>query len=563
MIRKVFSFLYHNFSIVVIVGAFAAACVGILTYRSHEAPPGAITIRMAHWQLETSVRDGLIELAADYRKEVNPNVYVVQEAIPESVYAQWVCSQLMGGTGPDLMETGGGGVPPYTWLSFYGRYFVPLTRDVMRANPYNKGTDLEGVSLNRTYYDNMISGYVEEHQEYMGFPLSQFVIRMFYNRDLLKRLTGLDSAPTNYRAFLAACEKIRGQKDRTGKPFIPFVLSQTHQGLVETYMWDLPTYGALRRCDFNRDGWAGNDEVFVAMKSGLLTMRYPGYEAKFKMIADMLPNFPPGFTGLGRDEGVFFFAQERAVFIPAGTWDCKSLMDQAKGKFNIGLMDFPAPDKTDPVFGPYMEGPKFDRPSVGFRFGLTRTSKHKEEALDFLYYLASRKKNEKLNRIIGWIPAIKGAEMVDFLQGWTPHLTGVYGAFNYNMGGETGIKWTQLFSLYLTGQTSYEKMIAEFEPFYFKRGLIDFKEAKRNWRRGMLVNEQFLAGVRSRALLASSGDAELQWLKYRALTVGRQLWPEISYFRQMQMVDQPPGAVTNGPYEYSPLVMTKLRATLR
>ncbi|MBL8992122.1 MAG: carbohydrate ABC transporter substrate-binding protein, partial [Spirochaetia bacterium] len=228
---SIFRFLRDQSAIIIISIAFVLSCISIIKFRGHEAPRGAITLRLAHWQLETSVREGIDELAADYRREVNPNVYVVQEAIPESVYAQWVCSQLMGGTGPDLLEIGGGGVPPYTWLSFYSRYFETLTKEVLRANPYNKGTDLEGVPLNETYYDNMLAGYVEEQQEYMGFPLSQFVVRMFYNKDLLKKLTGLSEAPTNYRAFLAACETIRRHKDKSGRPFIPFAFSQTHQGL--------------------------------------------------------------------------------------------------------------------------------------------------------------------------------------------------------------------------------------------------------------------------------------------------------------------------------------------
>ena len=59
---SILRFLRDNFPVVVIASAFTAACVGILTYRAHEAPPGAVVIRLAHWQLETSVRDGLNEL---------------------------------------------------------------------------------------------------------------------------------------------------------------------------------------------------------------------------------------------------------------------------------------------------------------------------------------------------------------------------------------------------------------------------------------------------------------------------------------------------------------------
>ncbi|MBL8995308.1 MAG: hypothetical protein JNM63_18325, partial [Spirochaetia bacterium] len=198
----------------------------------------------------------------------------------------------------------------------------------------------------------------------------------------------------------------------------------------------------------------------------------------------------------------------------------------------------------------------------GFRFGLTRTSKHKEAAMDFLYYLGSRKKNEKLNRIIGWIPAIKGAKMVDFLEGFSPHLTGVYGAFNFNMGGETGIKWTQVFSLFLTGRITEDEMIKDFEPFYLDRGLKDFKEAKRDWRRGILVNEQFLTGIRARAMNESGPEAESMWVKYRALTAVRQALAEVNYARQMNMVEKGPDLGLTGPYEYTPKVLSAIQAKL-
>jgi len=58
--------------------------------------------------------------------------------------------------------------------------------------------------------------------------------------------------------------------------------------------------------------------------------------------------------------------------------------------------------------------------------------------------------------------------MVDFLEGFTPHLTGVYGAINFNMGGETESNDAD-FSLFLTGRIGIEAMLSEFESFYLER----------------------------------------------------------------------------------------------
>ena len=64
---------------------------------------------------------------------------IIQEAIPDTVYRQWITTQLMGGTAPDLMEIGHYGMFPKTlWVSYYNRYFIPLTRYIVEPNPYNK-----------------------------------------------------------------------------------------------------------------------------------------------------------------------------------------------------------------------------------------------------------------------------------------------------------------------------------------------------------------------------------------------------------------------------------------
>jgi raffinose/stachyose/melibiose transport system substrate-binding protein len=67
-------------------------------------------------------------------REKHPNVIIVQDAIPEGTYGQWVSTQLMGGTAPDIMQVGAM-LPDNIWLSYYNRYFAPLTRYVNAPNP--------------------------------------------------------------------------------------------------------------------------------------------------------------------------------------------------------------------------------------------------------------------------------------------------------------------------------------------------------------------------------------------------------------------------------------------
>ncbi|MFH0881288.1 MAG: ABC transporter substrate-binding protein [Lentisphaerota bacterium] len=561
MIRKAFQFLRTYFALIVVLATFAWAGLMIAVYRNKQTPPGAIVLRIGHWQLEASVRDAINIMAEDYRK-IHPNVYIVQDAIPESVFGQWVSTQLMGGTAPDILQVGGG-LPANIWLSYYNRYFMPLSRDVYRPNPYNKGTGLEATQLRQTYKDGMRTAYVDEMQEYISIPLSQFGVRIFYNKDLLKKLTGLDEPPHEYRAFLEACKKIGSQTNTAGQFYTPIAGSAYHFSMWEPMMFDPMTYGVIRRADFNRDAFVGNDEMYVAFKTGRVDFNFPPIAAKFRMMREITDQFQAGYTGLTRDEAVFLFAQQKAVFMTTGTWDARSLQQQAEGQFEVGVMDFPLPTKDDPYYGKIVEGPVYETPGSGFRFGITRTSQHPDIALDFMLFMASQASNEKLNRIIGWIPCIIGTKMDPFLEAFAPHLQGVYGAVNLWLGGETATKWVQMSSLYQVNQISYEDMAKEFQPFYIKQGMKDFQEQQRDWRRGMVQNERFLSSIRARALMAQGDESTSAWVKYRALTTARQVWSELTHSRQIKLIEKGPDLTAVGPYEYSPEVMEKIRARIK
>ena len=559
MIGRALQLARAYFALIVVAVTFLWSMIAIASYRAKSAPPGAIVIRLGHWQLEASVREAINEMSEQYRKQVNPNVYVVQDAIPEGTYGQWVSTQLMGGTAPDILQVGLM-LPGNIWLSYYQRFFIPLGRYVELPNPHNAGTEMEGVPLRKTYKDGMKTAYVDEMQEYMSIPLAQFGSRMFYNRDLLRKLTGLDTPPKEYRAFLDVCEKIRSQRGPDGKFYTPIANSAYHFGMMGGMMWEPLTFRAIEKADFNRDGSVGNDEQFVAFRTGRLSFDFLPYRARFKMIEELTRHFQSGYTGLTRDEAVFLFAQQRAVFMATGTWDARSLQEQARGQFEVGVMSYPFPTPDDPFYGPVAPARPREQVGTGFQFGITRTSAHPDVALDFLLFLASRLGNEKLNRIIGWIPAIQGTETDPMLRAFEPNIVGIYGAMNFTLGGETVVKWNQLHALFQVGQKTFDQFAAEYAPFYLERGLMDYREQSRDWRRGMQRNELFLAGIRARALFSEDAEqANTEWIRYRALTANRQVWAEIDRSRQLRLMEQGIDKDAVGPYEYKPAVLAAVR----
>ena len=202
----------------------------------------------------------MAEAAAEYQK-LHPNVRIIQEAIPESTYGQWMSTQLMGGTAPDIVQAGMVEAPLMT--AFFIRYLLPLSSYVTQPNPYNAGTDLEGVPLFLTFKDGMRRSFIDETQEFMTIPLALVSLRLFYNKSLLKKLTGLDEMPKDFRTFLKVCEKIRSQKQPNGQPYVAIAGSRYHFIRWEDSMAKPLTYDALREIDFNRDGRFSKDEMFM------------------------------------------------------------------------------------------------------------------------------------------------------------------------------------------------------------------------------------------------------------------------------------------------------------
>ena len=567
------------FALGVVLAVFAWAALTIVSRQAEEYGPDTIVLHLGHWQLEPGARKGIDALAAEYEVEYakrwasgakdiegrpwrerfpdKPHVKIIQDAVPEAFYGQWVSTQLMGNTAPDLMEVGlgGQGLIRSVWISYLNRYFLPLMPYVGRPNPHNEGTDLAGVPLRKTYKDAMRGGYVEELQGFYAIPVAQFVVRIFYNKDLLKKLTGLEKPSLEYHAFIDMCKKIREQTGPDGKPYAPIASSGYHTWMWEQHVCDVLTPQLVRAVDTNHDGLSTPDEFWVAMKCGRVGFDMPQYQARLAMLRELCDNFQNGFAGLVRDDAVFMFAQQRAVFISTGTWDARSLLEQAKDVFAVGLTDFPIPSTDDPKVGRYIEGRRYDSPLTGAVFGVTRTSKYPEVALDFLLYVASQKGNERFNDYFGWVPAILGAEAPKDLAGFEPHFDGVQIVDNTIIGGDTWTAWDQEMAKFRTDAKVTPQEVAEAMQRRFRN------DCDKDWvenqmqgrRRGLAGMDVILTGMRLQALEAEAAEAkaadpkakqdaaqkaESEWIKYRVLTTTQEIGVEMNTARQLALYRQ-------------------------
>lgn len=382
---------------------FVIALGNILMARLQPAVAGGdqVTIRFAHWQLEGGVRDALDAIAEEYM-QLHPQVQVVQIAVPERIYTNWLVTQLVGGTPPDIIQVGIGAT-----TERLARFFVPLTSLANEPNPYNEGTDLEGVELRNTLFDGMQGGYDTTLLEYYSVPISGYSVRMFYNLDLLERVTGERRIPATYRELLAVCEEVRRYNAEQGTSLVPIAGSKYNAPWLMPRLFGSQT----QRLNFelNPPGDLGSDLLVRArdFREGRWSLDTPEIRSGVRLMRDVGKHMQPGFMQLLRDDAALLFVQGGALMICTGSWDASSIRQQAV--FPVAAGPIPLPATNDPEYGAFTLGAQTEAGTdAGVAFGLTRDSEHPETVKDFLRFLVSKAMNQLWTDVTDWVPAVVG-----------------------------------------------------------------------------------------------------------------------------------------------------------
>src|SRR5690242_821021 len=85
---------------VVLALTFVLCAARVLFLQHQTSAPNGEVIRIAHWQLEAGYR-GSMDQAIKRYEALNPGVKILQLAITEKVYGQWLNTHLLAGTAPD------------------------------------------------------------------------------------------------------------------------------------------------------------------------------------------------------------------------------------------------------------------------------------------------------------------------------------------------------------------------------------------------------------------------------------------------------------------------------
>ncbi len=536
--------LKNAVGLAILIGAFLWSVVHVTYQAFWVAGEETLTgnkaiLRFAHWQLEGGIIKALDNACRLY-EELHPNVEVQQIGVPERGYPQWVRTQLIGRTAPDLLEVWGPG--NRTWDNLIVRYYVPITERIDEPNPYNaremdarlvemlggdpaEVPDLgvhDGVPWRQTFIDHMEGGWYDRLQDYYGMPQSIFTIRIFANRDLLDAAAhdllwneeaGRLEGPKDLGTFFALCDRLKAYGEEQGETVLPIAGSDYVATIFKGRYWTMATWDLLDEQDVDLNAEVSAGERFLALATGRINLASdPNIEGAHKLLYRISEQFNPGFMSAKREDSVFMFAQQRAAMMATGSWEAGTLQEQVKGLFEIMVFDFPIPAPGQAYSDIIRHRISEAGTRAGFPMAITKFCRQRDLAVDFMHFLTSRRVNEWTNAQFHWFPSVRGASLDPILEAFRPNVEGIYQAFEPHMGSDSKLSYDQQYQGFISKNppaeadrdawlgAHYKAFITGYARNLNKYLVPDFERQWKDTYSSAVQTEVQLAAARSRLL---------------------------------------------------------------
>ena len=449
--------------IVLLVVAFTASLIISIKSTLTVERPTKPVLRIAHWQLEAGYRDAMQAVIDDYSK-LHPEIDVVQMPITETVYEQWVNTQLISGTAPDICEMGHSDLLSKDTGTV--RYFIPLSAEIAKPNRYNQGTDLAKTPWKETMLDGMRGGFRDGLQDYYGVPTTLTSMRLFCNKDLVSRAVGYYNTaqggekvsaktPTTVGQWMAQCRAIKALADHTGEPLIPVVSCYGLAG-IEGVLNTMLTANVADTCDIDLNGTTTDIETYIAYCQKTFDLQTPPLKAVYTTTRQVGDQMQVGFSGMDRQTAQFRFVNAQSGFLYTGSWDASGTSSQAREKgFEVSVFKVPPPGPGEPNHE-FVVGAAGETLQGAGTFGISKNCRNVSLALDFLQFLTSRAENEKLNQLAQWPPLTIGARPSELMVPFTADLRGLNNHLQPTFGTRVSDVVDTNLKNYYQGDESYD-----------------------------------------------------------------------------------------------------------
>lgn len=459
---------------------------------------GITTVRVVHNLKDRRVEAAFHELARRY-EALNPGRRIRIQAIPERAYDQWITTQFLGGTAPDIVQT----MQRFgRWSTLAQEHLTSLSGVTNEPNPYNDGTEFEGVSLRDTYIDGMEGGYFPHLMEFYSFPLTLNTSRIFYNRDIFREILGHEEPPRDFREWLEINEKISNHAKERNRVLYPVAVSRDDN--LYTRYFPIFTAGMIDRYDHQLWGVQNPQIMQYGLYTGTFDIKQDRIRLAFSALRDLAGHFQPTYISDMADQTRFLFVQQRAAMVVGNTRDLMVYNDLAN--FPFGVFDYPLPSRDDPEFGPYFVGPVAEDTLGTFSFGINARSRHREAAIDFMLFCASQSVNEDFCRTLNWYPVIRGAQTDPNLEVFVPRVEGVRGYPELRTPVTANLYFDQNFPLFLSGHMEFDEFMDGLVRVWLTRGIEDLLRRDRGFTNNIRQTEYNISRSRAAMLFEEAGE---------------------------------------------------------
>jgi raffinose/stachyose/melibiose transport system substrate-binding protein len=522
--------------LVVALVAYLAAAWWMFVRKTGDAADGRTTIRVAHWQIEVGPPEGIEAIIKRY-EELNPDIRVEQVLVPGRIYMQWLRTNLIGGTGADIIEYGNF-LPGMQDVPI--RYFEPITKLLDEPNPYNAGTPMEGVPWRNTFLDGLYNEqiYSPEVGQIYSVTMCQVTMRFFCNEDLLREIIGHDpdfKFPENFDELRGLFARVREFSERTGRPVRSLAGAKLNAQWLLDFMLSSSLLGVSAEMD--REGQLNRYQRNVQMDylRGRWNYQRPELKAALELVREISAEMRPGFIQLERDDAVREFMNGQALFVATGTWDATSLIRLAD--FPVSIRRFPQPDANDPVVGRYHYGRMSDGSGLtAMALYLNKHSPNREAAIDFMRFMTSVEAGQLFMDHSGWISSIRGTKLPENLEPALGLVDGYsYGGGFMRTGANTAHVFEQNLYLLVGPRGSVENFVNALEPAMTAAQRADLTTDIRNL--SAALRPQDAEVMAARALVRLGHDPAVQTERAETLETS-QTFAELNIYQGQTVLDQ-------------------------
>ena len=430
----------NTLAFLIVAVGFGASLLHVMRLQREAYPQDEVVVRLGHFQLESGFRDAMQEVIDDYnalQRERGHRVRVVQMAVNSRVYGQWLNTQMYSGSPPDIIQNRVASTTNNP--SFVARFIAPLSGVAGEVNPYNAGTDLDGVPWKLTFSDNMRGAYNWLLQDQYGVSITIFTGRLFYNKSILREALGLSAGEPfpeieTFEQLLELCEKVQALPLVDGRKIVPIAADS---GSVEKLYREFSTVfqaSLSGPVDLDHNGANTVEESYLAILDGRVDLGDARIRGMFEALREVSRHFPPGFLGLDREQAMRRFRNGGAAMFISESYNAAVLFEAQERaakrgeRFEVGVMRLPQFDPKGRWAGRVGLFKSEASTTGNCDFVTYKNSRaitaEKNWPVDFLMYLTSQRVNERFCEQAFWLPVIRGTEPLERLAPFMPDLNG-------------------------------------------------------------------------------------------------------------------------------------------